>query len=409
MAKTLVVSSRNQASTTTPVHTSLFPNRTSFTVAESTEAITQRTFRFACTLSNLYMRIPANSKTTTSTFLIRVNGANGNSTISMTAGATGEFEDTSNTDSISAGDEATFNFSSGSAENITRAVWGCVVDASSNTTIPLGNGIYSGHMTTASATHFSNITGPSFWDATEANRNFEMRCGGTVANFQVNVSANTTSSTTTFGIRDNGATGNGLISVTAGATGIFEDNVNTDTISSGDTLGYYQTRGTGTGSANSTYSCEFTTTDSTFPFILSAVTTQTKNAGTTTYESISGGFTASTTETDMRAEAQFAMTLSNLEIFLTANTALATSTVRSRIDGADGNQVISILTLLTGWFEDTTNSDVVTAAQEINYSTVVGAGGTSIIMTTMGCKATTSAAATTVKDIIQMGLIAFAR
>ena len=73
-------------------------------VASTTEAGAQVTYRSAGTLSLLYFRVYENSRGS-STFGTRVNGVNGNQSVSIGASTTGEFEDTVNTDSIVAGDE----------------------------------------------------------------------------------------------------------------------------------------------------------------------------------------------------------------------------------------------------------------------------------------------------------------
>src|SRR5689334_6977153 len=75
--------------------------------AESTEANAQITVRYAnLTVTNLIVNISANSLsggTATSTIRTRVAGAYGNNSVSINNGATGQFADTSSSDSVSTG------------------------------------------------------------------------------------------------------------------------------------------------------------------------------------------------------------------------------------------------------------------------------------------------------------------
>lgn len=56
------------------------------------------------TYSNMYVNVAANTHSADTTITFRVNGADGNQTITVPAGATGYFEDASNTDSVVVGD-----------------------------------------------------------------------------------------------------------------------------------------------------------------------------------------------------------------------------------------------------------------------------------------------------------------
>jgi hypothetical protein len=70
--------------------------------------------------------------------------------------------------------------------------------------------------------------------------------------------------------------------------------------------------------------------------------------------------------------------LSNLTMGVFSNTVTAASTIRTRKNGANGSQSISVGSSATGLFQDTTNSDTVAATDKINYQLVVGGTGTSI-------------------------------
>lgn len=82
------------------------------------------------------------------------------------------------------------------------------------------------------------------------------------------------------------------------------------------------------------------------------------------------------TETDMQWRARDDFTLSNLFARVTQNNLDADSLFRSRINAADGNQVVTFGANTTGTQEDTTNTDALTAAgaQLFNSTLVSGSG-----------------------------------
>jgi hypothetical protein len=67
-------------------------------------------------------------------------------------------------------------------------------------------------------------------------------------------------------------------------------------------------------------------------------------------------------------------TQKNLFLFIRVNTRTTTSTIRNRINGADGNLIVSIPASTTGVLEDTTNSDSVADGDLLNYSLTTGTG-----------------------------------
>lgn len=81
----------------------------------------------------------------------------------------------------------------------------------------------------------------------------------------------------------------------------------------------------------------------------------------------------------------------NLKIYVPTNDSDGTTTVKLRINEANGNCSISIATTLTGLFEDTVNSDTVATTDKLNFgSTSTGTSGT-----LSNCQTSISFAATT--------------
>lgn len=77
--------------------------------------------------------------------------------------------------------------------------------------------------------------------------------------------------------------------------------------------------------------------------------------------------------------------LSKLYMRVVTNGITATTTVRTRIAGANGNQVITFASGATGEAIDASNTDTVTSGQLINLSAVAGGSGTSLVFTQAGC------------------------
>jgi hypothetical protein len=100
-------------------------------------------------------------------------------------------------------------------------------------------------------------------------------------------------------------------------------------------------------------------------------------SATTNYFSPVGtrtGFT-SVTEADCALAHQFAVTVSNLRMFLSANTYATDATVRMRKAGVDVAQNLTLTAGATGYFEDPTNTDAFSASDEISLSITGGTSG----------------------------------
>jgi hypothetical protein len=109
VAKSLFVTSGTQSPTTAGQTHYLSLVSGGAIIYNSTEAQVQVPYRTAGTFSNLFVRISANSTNNSSTIRTRQNtSTNGTLVVSPGAGTTGVFEDTTNTDSVTAGDTWTY-------------------------------------------------------------------------------------------------------------------------------------------------------------------------------------------------------------------------------------------------------------------------------------------------------------
>lgn len=110
------------------------------------------------------------------------------------------------------------------------------------------------------------------------------------------------------------------------------------------------------------------------------VTTSQAASTTTFYFAGSGpSLIANATETNRQVIVRMIFTMSKLYINVIANDRGA-STLRVRINTANGNQSASITASTTGKFEDVVNTDTLASGDVFNYQLATGAGGTTFVI-----------------------------
>jgi len=351
----------------------------------STEAYTYSTVRETYTLSNAYVYVSANAASGTSTLISRVNAGNGNISISIGAGQTGSFEDTSNSDNITNGLTINWQLTNGAGGDVTTTLIMAKLSTASNTT-PLMT-TYSGLTKNAGdAAVYGAISGANWWwVTTEAEVKYKVEDAVTFSNLSITISANTVTATSTLRLRVDGANGNSSVSVGSGQTGVFTNAAQTDVVSSSSDVNYSWTvGGTGTSISLTTVfmksnsdSCFIAASGSFYDVLADGVDT-----GDTLYFGLCGStYPGAMTTTEARVQAPVRSTLyaNNMLVVIADNTLDGATTFRTRIDGANGNLVVSVGAGQTGQFEDTTHSDSYTAAEKINYQ-VVAAGSSGLIV-----------------------------
>ena len=166
---------------------------------------------------------------------------------------------------------------------------------------------------------------------------------------------------------------NGNMTVTVTGTGVFQDTINTDSLVSGNLINYIAESSSGA----KTYGMWGSTLQDTGTNAIVQMANQQSNAGTsitfgiTRFGPIAGrliGTAMATTETDVQYTIRRATTYTNLRVSVRSNTFDGATTWAFRVDAGAGAQSVSIAGGTTGAFEDTTNSDVVAAASEVNHS-----------------------------------------
>lgn len=242
----------------------------------------------------------------------------------------------------------------------------------------------------AGGTRYLNIGGFLDNASTEARSQIQARDSYTLAKMYVVIPTNITTSPTTFRSRINGANGNQLITVPAGATGIFQDAVNSDALVSGDRFCTQIVVGAGTGLYVTIVAYTLTTLINNTPILVSArPLTESFDPGIgTQYWPIAGRVSKHATEAFTQYRFRVACTLSNFRVYAATNTGDGAVTFRIRINGAYGNQIITIPAGTPGEFEDAVNTDVIAPGDLVGIEGVQASGAGTIQLCIMQFKAT---------------------
>lgn len=340
----------------------------------ASETKVQSRYDKAGTLDHLKIYVGANYATGSDTYKSRVNAANGNLIVTVTGTSTGLFEDTTNSDSISAGDDLALQeiiASSFHELRITATTFNATSDTSSTFT-QLG-----GNFNSPSTTAYGSLSGTNGWDATESKIKIETPEDITFSGYFVYVNTNARTTTTTYKSRDNGADGNCTVNFTSGQTGFKEDTTNSDSLTAGDDIA--QSITTGTGSELLTHGNLGGTITSTGAIPLLSMSIDLHFPDSTRPKNVTGGQSSTTfvSEASLDQSAYVDGTWSDLWVNVTVNSLSTASTnFISRLNAGDGNLIVTYTAGQTGEKRDTTNSDTLVDTDDINYEIATLTGGT---------------------------------
>src|SRR3972149_1458373 len=331
-------------------------------VASSTEVDREFPIRDAGTFSKLFVRVSANTTTTvTSTVTLRKSKADTSVVASIPAGATGIFEDTSNTASFANTDEVGYKVtvpSDGGGKSVTIQITGINFEPSSSGCISFLGSSGNQSAGTPDVTRFILPTGALGDVGTETNQKYRVRQSFTSSDFYVYVLTNARTTSTTFGTRKNGVNGNQSVTFTAGQTGAMEDTSNTDSLVAGDDFNYRVTTGTGTEDLFFR-AISSTLTNSTvyFPMLVgnsSQGSPTSITGGTTVYAPPSGRLiqAPSSTESASQIYPRFDFRATELGVYVSENTTTSPSNITLRENGADGTLTVTYASLQTGLMSD---------------------------------------------------------
>lgn len=301
--------------------------------AQSNTVLAQITYRTAGTLSNLFVLVESNANTGNSVFRVRRNGAagsaaasdaNGNQFVTVASGLTGQFEDTTYTDTVVAGDE--YNYSL-----VTGATGGALV-------FDIISILFAA--TTDTMVRHAAVEG--IWVPSESDLIYQwavcdllsslsavvMDAGiktytlGTAKNLFTYVSDNSCGSNVViaFAVQDTATTLK--VTIGAGTTGVFENTTVTKPINSGDFIEYLMTlpneAGLDRGITVDIISVENVTTNNSFNSAYGeCISSQVFNS--TRYIPIGGAGIFETTEANTKTDINIGSQVSKLVIYVISN------------------------------------------------------------------------------------------
>ena len=241
---------------------------------------------------------------------------------------------------------------------------------------------------------------------TENFANIKYQVPGTFSKFWINITSNGTTGTTVIRPNINSSTVNQTISVGTTLTGFFQDSTNTDDILATDSINISIANAGGAGTiVLATYSMLFSATTNTTlrHTYVGRSAVEYATASTTFFAPLASAFSTSNQGT---VEARFQNysgtdgTLASLYAYIDTNGRGTNTTIRSRRASANGNMTISVGAAGTGLFQDTSNTDTVSATNLLGYSITTGTGAGSFIPAAISSEFTT----TNSKSLICYGL-----
>lgn len=324
--------------------------------------------RTAWTLSDMFISVGSNTITASTAIRSRVAGANGNLSVTVPASTNGEFEDTTNTDSISSGNAVNWQLvigSTGTSLGILTAR--ALVEDASGDVAPycVGTG---GFGMQRSVTRYQPLNGESLFEPQPLEAEFKHQVAFTSSDLRVYVSSNAVSDPITCTAFPDGLVGNQIITIPADTAGAFVDTTNTDSVPADRFMQWEWIAGMG---AHDDGQCIVETTEShsDSPTRASIAWGQQRGAtaGAIEQSVIAGGLRIlSQPETSIDVSLGLAYDADNFYTHINANSADASTVVVLRVNGADGNLTVTIGSSATGDFQDTTNADALLATDKVN-------------------------------------------
>src|SRR3990172_411279 len=314
MASSLMVCAAAASSAVVQNTTQFFSCANSAMNGNTDEALRKITYRSAGVMSRLFARLTANTASGNTTVVLRKNGANGAETITIIGGATGEFEDTTFTDSVSAGDALNHSVSVAAGSGSVSVINITAVFAATTDTVVRHAAINVRNVGALTSYQSLSDVGLATSD-TLAQADFDFNAAGDIDYLSAYVSTWTIVGTSIVALVKNGvreASASPGVYLTITGTGFWEtDATRTVAITANDNVATVQET-TGTGNILCAFiSTEFTSTAKKFHSIYgrTGLGLGTIGWGTTNFWPIGGGGSNATTEANVKTEMQIAATL----------------------------------------------------------------------------------------------------
>lgn len=349
----------------------------------TTEANAQVPFRGAFTLSNLFVQVSVNARSTPTTVIIRQNGGSTALMVTIPAGTTGVISDIADVVTGADGDLIDWMVTNGTGTGaLTISVSVQVGSAGQAFTMPTSGG------NTASQT-FPTSEGITL--AGVASSQLPAAVAGlgaveafTASNLRIQVATNTRTTSGAYTSRNLSNTAlNQSVSIPAATTGFFEDGANNDSIASTGGFGSLYTQGSGAGSIKGFFAGFKYLGGVANQCALFAAVSSAFGGNTTDYAGPGGTVSGSNaTESAQQAPAPYACTSSRFVVYVGSSNPSESGTVVSRVNGVTGAQSCSIPANTTGLFAST-GTDTLNAGDLLGAQAVF-AGSSNITISSIG-------------------------
>lgn len=205
--------------------------------APTVEASNQSLIQHDATITAMGAYVSANARTTATTFVNRINTADGSVTFSVPASpsGTGFFIDTAHSDALTAGDliNARYHWASGANAIVVRNFQYTIVSDNPREITMMGGTTISKNASTGTAWNFLTGGFLNSGAGEGVGRSYPIT-PGVMSGFAVYSSANTATQALTYQSRKNTANSNQVVVVTASTFGWFQDVTNSDTFDNND-------------------------------------------------------------------------------------------------------------------------------------------------------------------------------
>jgi len=404
--------------------------------AEDTQQVTMRV-PGGVTAKNAFVNVATNLRTTTTTYRLRKQtppaaAVNGNLAVSVGNVATGDFEDTTNSDTLADGDRICLSVSTGTGtQTLTPHTFKIELEqkvSTPTTTIPQNQiigSLFNGTPITQNVTNFSAVGG-AVYNFT-ANTNVLVRTiepATSIFNLAAYISANAIAGSSTFTLQRNGTDTTHTLSIGSSATGHFVSAAaSVVTTAATDSINYKMVGATTSGTVTMTIrnvSVVYSTGVAApaipnINFQISSIagnTPMASVAGATRFHQIGhtwleNGLSTAATEAQRNIKVQTAGNFSDMHVKLSANAATGASTFTLRRNAADTTLAVSAAASTSGDFTETTQTISIAAGDLLNYRSVSGGTGTfsaMFIQTAFSNTANTSAATAIMVEVSPVNL-----
>lgn len=400
-----------------PIGCSFFDNNIGIT----TEAWAQVKYYEAGTFSRLCVYIDLNTIDNTTVVKLRINGSDGNNSVSIITGVSNSFfEDVTNTDTISANDKVCFEYdtTASSSGSIYIKSVRVLYDAPSDTVARYV--LHSGSSISTSFPAYYGIAGT--WSGNSIVDSYGEAITGTdltlskayyyaAFNTRTGGSAGIFGSYIDSGDAGAGTTGNISVTVNLSPDVEDEDSANSDSISLGDAISYYMVRpGTSGFWFPSLFSMQSTTTNKKFLMVHSKSNTiYQQTANITRYYSLAG---AQSTNSTTEEHIQILLGIDTRATYLGCNVSVHSldsgSTTVTLRKNSTTNTALSVSISSgagTGNFTDVTNSADLLSTDKVNIEVVTGGTSGDIRFKTFYSTWENIDVTTRIKDVIKGGII----